>query len=348
MFFEQLLLQIHQKYDGQRTVFSAFHLLKGKKSGQTIQDVGLFHVKPYFHLMPKLSKDQYAQAIEALEQKKWLAIDEQQKISVTALGMEFIDTNKTYFNGWFLRGREHLFFSRLQLVTQSISNSIASKKRFSPIVKEEQTQIFVRHYLLTIHYNEETVKREFRKQLYFALQEMPTTELVKNLIVYRLTGFQLSGWTWSQLVQKSGYTELDLHIQFVHGLHSLLAIIFDNKQLTLLQPLLQSVKVSTVLTESTQKTVALLKKGYTLEQIATMRRLKINTIEDHIVEMAMSDPTFMIDKFISKVKLDEISTVLMTVSDKKLKPIKDVVPHISYFQIRLVLAWRGGQQDGQT
>ena len=41
--FHQILLQIFQKLNKERTISAAYHVLRGKRSGQTIQDIGLFN-----------------------------------------------------------------------------------------------------------------------------------------------------------------------------------------------------------------------------------------------------------------------------------------------------------------
>lgn len=340
MFFKKQLLHILQKYNGERTVFSAFHLLKGKKSGQTIQDVGLFDVQPYFHLLPKLTKEIYSEQISALEKNGEIHIDEEQRIYVVQKNRQQPD----YFNGWHYRGREHIFFARLQLVVQTISNEIQGDKRFLPIVRDESVQHFARHYLLHINYQQESTQRAFIEQFYQAIEKLNTEGIVKTIIVYRLTGYQAIGLTWAQFAEQLQLDEIDVQLYFVHGLHRLIELI-EKGEFPILETLLHRIRVETVLTESTQKTAALLKQGFTLEQIAQRRRLKMSTIEDHIAELAMTDPNFEVSNFVPDALNLEIQGIIETMDIKKLKLIKERIPQASYFQIRLVLAIVGGKQN---
>lgn len=338
MFFKEQLLYILRKYDGQRTVFSAYHLLKGKKSGQTIQDVGLFDLYPYFNLLPKLTKEIYMEQVQLLQENKAITINEQQMIVVN----KEIAASTVYFDGWHLRGGEHVFFTRLQLIVQTISNNLYGERKFLPIVRDERIQFFVRSYLKYIDFREKKVQQQFTQQLYTAVEAMETTETVKNIIMYRLTGYEAIGWTWLQLAEELGLAEIDVQLYYVHGLHSLIQKI-EEEEFSLLKLILQNIRVQTVLTESTQKTAFFLNQGYTLEQIAERRRLKLSTIEDHIAELAMTDQQFDISQFVSDDLKEEIKRVIVMSDSKKLKPIKELVPHATYFQIRLILAVVGGE-----
>ena len=47
-FLQTIILFCLQKINGERTIYSIYHLLKGKKSSQTIQDTHLFHLQSLF------------------------------------------------------------------------------------------------------------------------------------------------------------------------------------------------------------------------------------------------------------------------------------------------------------
>ena len=66
MHFHQILLFIIHKLSGQRSENAPYYLLKGKKSGQTIQDVTYFQLHPFFSILPPLSKEDYDVAINEL------------------------------------------------------------------------------------------------------------------------------------------------------------------------------------------------------------------------------------------------------------------------------------------
>ena len=54
MNLSSLLLFIISRLDGERTIYAGLHLLRGKRSGQTLQDVEYYNLKPLFGILPKL------------------------------------------------------------------------------------------------------------------------------------------------------------------------------------------------------------------------------------------------------------------------------------------------------
>ena len=74
-----------------------------------------------------------------------------------------------------------------------------------------------------------------------------------------------------------------------------------------------------------------------MEEIATIRQLKMSTIEDHFVEMVINDVTFPIDKFVSSEERKDVRKKSKELKTKRLRLLKDVFPDLSYFQLRLIL-----------
>ncbi|WP_182916973.1 helix-turn-helix domain-containing protein [Bacillus sp. PK3_68] len=79
-----------------------------------------------------------------------------------------------------------------------------------------------------------------------------------------------------------------------------------------------------------------------IEEISTHRRLKQSTVEDHVVELAFNYPGFSIRPFVDKATEEQVLKAAAVLSNKRIKPIKERLPDVSYFQIRLVLAKYSG------
>nr|WP_239583345.1 helix-turn-helix domain-containing protein [Metabacillus iocasae] len=113
----------------------------------------------------------------------------------------------------------------------------------------------------------------------------------------------------------------------------------DASSFPVLSALLKDLNVNVPITASTLRTYKLLKRNYSIEEIASIRRLKVSTIEDHIAELALCVPTFLIDKYVSVEYQHKIKQAVQLLQTNKLKEIKaHVGEDISYFQIRVVLA----------
>ena len=74
--------------------------------------------------------------------------------------------------------------------------------------------------------------------------------------------------------------------------------------------------------------------------------LKVATIEDHFVEIALREKDFSIEMFMEKEKVDKVIKVIEALQTRKLRVLKQAVGEdISYFEVRLVLARMEGVNE---
>src|SRR5699024_5279928 len=91
-------------------------------------------------------------------------------------------------------------------------------------------------------------------------------------------------------------------------------------------------------TKSATNTYRLYQKGLHANEIASIRQLKINTIYDHLVEIALYDPAFRYRSYVEQTEIKTILNAIRQTKSYKLKDIKALVKaDITYFQIRLVM-----------
>lgn len=340
MLIQQILLKIFTTFQNERTLSAAFHLLKGKRSGQTIQDVGLFQLHSYFGLLPKFTRGQFDEQVDLLFAKNLIVIEENGYYYMTEIGMKKAsEALPFYFDGWHYRGNEHVFFSRLALVVQSLSYQAVGVKSFIAIEKDEGIQKKVREFLLKNHYQKQRLQSKVYLEMEQSLEKIEVDEQVKIMIVSRLSGFQEPGLTWQQMAFGFHMQEMDIRLMYCSGLHRWLnEILGEAHSYPYLHQLAHDIRIDVMLTSSANETAKLYKKGYSLEQISKMRRLKLNTIEDHIVELAMNDINFDVKSFVNEEDQQQIIAASEDYQTKKLKVLREIIPHVSYFQLRLALA----------
>ena len=340
MVFEQILLEILVRFQQERTISAPYHLLKGKRSGQTIQDVGIYHLHNYFSLLPKLDRKIYNETLSRLASANYLTIYEDGKYELTTNTLNKIKQfRQISFDGWHFRGNEHLFFARLSLVVQALSHKSAGQMSFIPIQKDEQVQQWVRDFLVQHDYQKAPLQSMLLTEIIQSIEKIEMPEKEKEIVVNRLSGFGQAGFTWQQLSMQAGMAEIDIQLLFISCLHHWLNEILPNEPVyPILSQLTRNIKINIPLSGSAFQTAELFYKGYSIKEISHMRRLKESTIEDHIVELAMNEPQLSIEQFIAKEDIERILTAVADYQTRKLKVLHDIMPHLSYFQIRLVLA----------
>ncbi len=333
-----LLMSIISKIDGERTIYAGFHLLRGKKSGQTLQDVEYYGLKKFFGLLPKLSTEVFDEAVAQLKNDEFIRVDESLLVYLTESGQAENNKLPVYnFNGWDYRGKEMIFFARLSLTVQTISNFRADSKNFYPTQKDTEIQTFVKTVLHKQLIGDASFSKDFQKELVELMVKSDMHDVQKVIFTHRLVGYNSLGWTWAQLGEALNLSPMTVKLYFIESLHMLLDTIEASNTTPFTKKLAVHIKVSSHLTDSSMKTKVLFQQGYAMEEIMTMRQLKMSTIEDHFVEMVINDELFPIEQFVSVEECESVYQKSQELKTKRLRLLKDFFPTLSYFQLRLIL-----------
>ncbi|MCM3766528.1 helix-turn-helix domain-containing protein [Neobacillus niacini] len=341
---ELIILHCLQSIKNERTIYSIFHLLKGKKSSQTIQDAHLFSLKPFFGILEPMTRELFDRKIAAMLQNNLIIDCGGQRFVPALLGESLLQNNRLpiFINGWDYHQITGPVWERLTLLVQVASHLEYGETNYIPIQKNQAVHSWVKTVIKVSNIS----KREMGRKLYNELTKCfcNADGINPSVIVFRLTGFQQIGLTAEQAAKKLDLEALDYHLQFTNTLHYMIQNIKDNnEQFPLLAYLIQGFTENEELTLSARKTWNLLLQGYSPEMIASLRRLRVSTIEDHLVEFALNINHFQIDEYVDNGLQSKILDTSRQQGTKQLKVIKDKVKNASYFQIRLVLAKYGEQ-----
>ncbi|WLR56500.1 helix-turn-helix domain-containing protein [Mesobacillus subterraneus] len=338
-------MSILKRINGERTIYSLFHLLQGKRSSQTIQDAHLYKITAYFHTYPSVTREGLEKMISRLLHRGLVEEIADSKVILTGKGEAVLDQQLSeyklpdYLNGWKYHQVTGTFWERLTLLIQVSSNLINHERSFIPVRNKRDTLTWVKQYIK--QQNEDRYK--LAERLYVELISALDNPNVKpELVVLRLTGYRKIGLTTLQAAEWIGLEPAHYHFEFLNCLHAMFDKVLENSNAyPLLNGLIKKPERNVPLTISTDKTYKLMLKGYALEEIAAVRNLKQSTIEDHVVEIALSIKGFNIDDYVPLDKRESILQTAQRNSAKKLKQIKEHVADASYFEIRLVLAKYG-------
>ncbi len=340
MNLSSILLFVISKMDGQRTLNAGFHLLRGKKSGQTLTDVEYFNVKPFFGILPKLEDSTYAKAIDEL-MEAGLLIQDDKFVCLTQQGNKKVEElPEFHFRGWDYRGREMVFFSRIALLVQTLSYMSKGESSFTPIQRDRDTQLFVKRLLERQPYTDPGFSKRIGDELKMALLQSGMSDVQKYIFACRLTGRSETTKTWDQLAAELGEGTDVLRLLFIESLHRLLPIVEESDDFPFITKSAFEIKVHSYLTDSALHTKKLFDRGHSMESIASIRNLKMSTIEDHVIEMAMNDKRFPVTHFVSEDQIRAVISKSAEMGTKRLKLLKKEFDTLSYFELRLILTAR--------
>jgi uncharacterized protein YpbB len=350
-YLQAIILYAIKKFQGERSIYGIYHMLQGKKSSQTIQDAHLFGLTNIFGTVPRFTRQQLNQNIDLLLELKSIELTEKADAytisnqGVSLLADYFVRYPfPAYLNGLKYQNVTPTFWGRLNLLIQTVSHIVHNERRFYPIQQSPKIQYYVKEFLHNNRQDRKLISQHLYEELVSLLEQQ--REYNRDVFVMKLTGVNRIGNTFEQIAKRKEVDEWYVRFTFLDSLHQMLAEIETVKDYPLLAALFSDWQRSGYphLTQSTQTTLRYIQTGKTINDIAKIRRLKVNTIEDHLVEIVLSDKSFPIAEYVSNRDEAKIMNAIKQLNTKQLKSIKQAVDdndQISFFQIRLVLAKMG-------
>ncbi|WP_018922196.1 helix-turn-helix domain-containing protein [Salsuginibacillus kocurii] len=345
--FVHLLSKLHQD----RTARSAYHLLKGKRSAQTIQDARLYQMLEYFGAVPAWSDEVFERDIFELEAKNYIEKGREEGFyTVTPAGNRAVQAGfnmfpfSRSFHGFHFKDDAPIFWERLQLAVQTVSFITAGNTSFVPISSKFEVQQQIRKWYY--RYDDKLqLSRSLLQELYTGLAELSDKEAC--LLTSQLTGRDGVGLTIRQLSRQQD--EEYIRTLFWGVVHHLTATVKSSpEQFPVLHALSYDLTERSTLTYTAQKTLLLLEQGYSFSDIVQFRKLKPSTIEDHFVEIAGAVEGFRFNELVSEQVKQKVVQVSKQENTKRLKLIKMSLDaeqiEATYFEIRLALAL-GGKEE---
>jgi len=343
--FDKMILICIKSLQAQRTISNIYHLLTGKKSIQSIQDAHIYQLQDFYGVYKNLTKKQFDQKINDLLSKELLReISKQHSIcKLTAAGDDWLQNHTKecpvhYFRGLKYNDIADVFYYRLILLIQTLTNSHMHYYSFIPVIDKTSVEIWVKQVYKRVKGKEQNVLSAIYDELIKLLKIVSNREA--NIFVDRLTGYKHYGLSIEQLASKYKISVSEVYLLITGTTHRLLTEIIHNRMnYPFLSFMIKDLNQHPALTKSAKKTFDLWKKGLSITEIAKIRQLKESTIHDHLVEIAFYERNFPLEKYVKKENTREIMQAMKRVNNYRLKEIKDLVDeNVSYFQIRLVLA----------
>lgn len=336
-------------------MYSPLHILNGKRSSQPIQDARLYGLDSYFSVFPKLSREEWDTQLKELRKLGLIEPAGDLTYVCSASGLSALEDwhiqyqEMPHLNGFQFKESAPVFWARLQLLVQVLSCMVHQTHSFIPVQRQIDHQRFVKGWLKQDGREYKIISHELYEELLKCLDRLPG--MGPELFVMLLTGHERAGMTLGQAARRLGIEHYYAQILFLDTLHYMM----DSAQKEPF-PVLNGLLVQNeghkeaVLTNSTKTTWRLVQQGMTIEQIARARRLKINTVEDHIVEIASFIEEFEIGGYVTEEEQQQIIDAANSVNTGQLRSIKELLPEgFPYFKIRLVMTrWKGGDTHGKA
>ncbi|MED1863625.1 helix-turn-helix domain-containing protein [Fictibacillus nanhaiensis] len=323
-------------------------MVTGKKTAQSLSDSQWFGIERYYAVFKGLAHDTFTNSIESLVQEKYMNTSEDHVYILTEKGEQILmdESDRLSFfkhlNGLKYASIESLCWQAITLFVQALSNALYGHYNYSPVVRDFSVIHKVKSVFPKSEYERKVLAEKLNRELSSVLLDHDTQSA--DLFVKKLSGYNRIGSTFEQLSRIEAMSQEETVLRFRGVLHSLIHKVAEEKMdFPILYSLIGSFTEAPAITKSATLTYKMLANNKSVEEIMNLRKLKMSTLEDHLVEIAREVKDFPITPYISENEFIKVKDYYRETKETKLRPFKDAFPHLSYFQIRLVLAKEGGK-----
>lgn len=202
------------------------------------------------------------------------------------------------------------FWERLQLFSQVFSELSYHNNSYVPIIKHPQHQESVRNLFQESSqssHERNALLHQWIKEQSNIFKQMDNKMV--DVLVNQLTGHKNVGQTKNQIRMLMDMEPLEFRFYMNDVLEVLTQIIKNHrKNVPIHSAILDSILIEHQygLSISTKESYELLKKGHTINEIASIRNIKANTVKEHILEMAFVFEKFPYTNFIPKTIYEQL------------------------------------------
>lgn len=308
-----------------------YHLLKGKRTSSVLLYGFLYENLHFFQLFPLLSEKQFNTILEGLVKQELLSRVSDREVQITAKGMQRVAQNVNRFsriNNYRYGKTDEMIWRLLQFTVQVVSNLSYSNKNYVPLEQSPVYQKRVKIYVKSMPKAQliETIKKEWT-QIFSRL-----TKDEANFFAQQFSGYQQIGKTSFQLMNDTDNV-FERRLDKKEKLHQLIDIICQNPDACFLKKLIFPL-VKQNENKSVSETSSYLKTQLSIEELSQQRKVKISTIKDHLMELALTKD-FPFERFIAKETEQCLVEYPKPYQDWTYRSVKQINPALDYFEFRL-------------
>src|SRR5699024_4996826 len=173
LLFDYIIMSCCSRFKDGRSISAVYHLLKGKRSIQTVQDSHIYQLNRFYGIYPSLQKRDFEEHIHQLADEDMLLLNNTNAAMTTVRGENWLREQKkhvpvNYFNGMEYYQKASIFLERLLLLIQTMTNSKKNNFHFIPVVDKRIATNWVKRQ----YYQTHRFQANFLNQLYEELYQL--------------------------------------------------------------------------------------------------------------------------------------------------------------------------------
>ncbi|UDI78234.1 helix-turn-helix domain-containing protein [Staphylococcus taiwanensis] len=292
-----------------KTNKSIYNILSGKKSHQTFFDACSQQLLSLYHSLPKLKYPSFERYIEP---------DVGQTIQIKVHPRVTYDSLQNTFNC-------------IQLLVQTITHYLNSHLDFIPVSQHSNVHIKAKKLYLNIINNNRL--EDLKKELINLFEIISDKCEGRCFLHYYLQGFEEPMYTRQQISMIENVSVSDLYIFELNNLVEMMFALEQKEKF----PLLSDTMILPSLLNKTATTFHQLEQGLSMDEVSVIQNVKINTIEDHVLELFIKGYYSNYQNYIDETLIRNFVTYYCNQRGQRLKNYKNQFEELTYFQIKLII-----------
>lgn len=323
-------------------VSQVLHVLKGKRTPSMFYLTEINQWHHGFSIERRIEREELKTIINHLVQNK-LLVKKEKGYLLTIIGQERLNE---YFEKHYSPNKivqfsninlRRPFWDRLQLFTQVFSEYSYQNSKYIPIVKDPFHQENVRQLFQAANGSVDSFFKQWVKEQELLFEHME--ELKADVLMNFFTGYEYVGKTRIQIAKELEMENVEFTFYLRDLLEELIEIIKIRRiELPLLFKILKQTnkEVFLGLSQSTYQSYQLLQQGADIQQIASRRYIKENTVKEHILEMAFILDEFPLQHFVSKQIYEHLNQQFESQEGYSFRQAVTSDETLEFYQYRLV------------
>lgn len=321
-----------------------YHILIGKRTASILFKAHTYQMIKFFSIFPNLKREHYDQMIQLFISRSWIKangaseefyLSEEGRMEVEHYFSEhFYPTNVNQL----LNGKTSKeFWKKIVFLTQVLSELRHQNKRYLPLDKEWKNQLWVKNWLKNNPWDKQDLAQNFGKEWIQVLTMMDSFSA--EIVVSQLTGHEKFGKTITQLASMHKIEALEIAFLLQHAIIQLMDQIVQKKEEYPLFYLIYQECTGDPyngLSQSTRLTAYYLDKGLSIETIALKRKLKVNTISEHVIELAIIFSDFDVSNVIPDSDYQRLITAFQSNEKITYEELEKDMPQLPFSWYRLI------------
>lgn len=317
-----------------------YHILSGKRTASNLYTAKTLNLIPIFGLKETMSRREYDAQFTKWLGSGWIVAQDDAYVptpfALTLLeNAEATDFFPQYMNIGRFGHAVELFWARMQLLVQVVSHQAYGATGYIPIVGDRDVQVWVKEWVRS-HKNTPHFPTTFGQEWLQTLSFLPSKHA--QLITSALSGYEKIGTTSRQRSFLLGVDRQRADLEFIEALHHFYRVCRKQPNCPYLYQLAREADHATFegVTQSTYATIQLVKQNKNPVEISRLRRLKENTIWEHLIEWVIIHPKQSFRTFIPPSIYTQTKQHLQDRPSISMTEVQQHIPDLIFPWFRLI------------